>query len=113
MRILKPISVNPTKEKALFEFLETHGTKKAVVKLFDFYQNNQDIMQNILDKLNNINVTKIQSKKLNDFVIDDEADEMLNSFIKWLVHASPFLYPNVTAWFCILITCPIKYTLNI
>lgn len=36
--MIKPLYINPEKEKDLLAFLEQYGTKRAVNMLFDFYR---------------------------------------------------------------------------
>lgn len=75
--VQKPIRINPIKEKDLYAFIIERGTKPAVKFLFEFYQSNQNLVQNIVDKLKNeIDFAKpkttIQSKQSNDFNLEDD-----------------------------------------
>lgn len=36
--MIKPLYINPEKEKDLLAFLEQHGTKRAINMLFDLYR---------------------------------------------------------------------------
>ncbi len=49
--VMKPIRLNPDKEKELYEFIQERGPKPAVRFLFEFYKNNKNIVDNIVDKL--------------------------------------------------------------
>ncbi len=90
--VQKPIRINPAKERELYEFISKRGTKPAIKFLFDFYQNNKNIVQDIVDKLKDEitfskqRTTTIVKKKeddfSDDFIVDDDADSLLSSFIK-------------------------------
>ncbi len=77
--IQKPIRINPTKERDLYEFLETRGTKPALNFLFNFYQNNKNLAENIVEELKKMDfvkptttITKKIQSSTKDFNFDDD-----------------------------------------
>jgi hypothetical protein len=51
--MIKSFRINPEKERELYEFIQEHGTKKAINKLWEFYQNNKDLDQIIESSIKN------------------------------------------------------------
>ncbi len=49
--VMKPIRLNPDKEPELYKFIQERGPKPAVRFLFNFYQNNKNLVENIVEKL--------------------------------------------------------------
>lgn len=87
------IRINPKTEPDLYQFVnEKRGPKKALKFLFQFYKTNNNLAEDIVNKIKEeidfsapktTTTTRIKTKQISqDFEIDNEADDMLSNLIK-------------------------------
>lgn len=86
--VVKTARFNTEEEAELYRFVERHGLKRALIILYNHYNEDKNKLDHILNKLDNLKVTTVKSENVkeeynyNEAVEKEEASNEIKNSLK-------------------------------